>query len=202
MTLAAWATLEPGLTAVFADAAGAPLDNSGFRDGRYRMKSRGNGTRLDWSIVSTRGIGRDEIRIDYDPDATIEGDSYAPPGGSAGDLGGFVETSYGNRTMTLQVVVDTDKGSGREMVETLRARMNLPSYRARVRALGLAVIWAGPAIDVGRGAEDEGGRPPSVWAIELECNATSAVADAPITTIETVRIQARIATDKEPFGPL
>ncbi len=189
MSLAAYATLEPGLNAAFAAITGIPVGACGSRDGKARLAD----LKLDWEIISTKGVGRDELRFEYDPDLEIDGDEYAPPLGEVGDLGGFVETATGNRAIVLQVLIEGARpGQARECAELARNRLGLKQYRAAFSALGLAVAWVGPSIDVGKGAAGVDGRARPIFAFELECNASSAASATPVTTIETIGISATI----------
>lgn len=133
-------------------------------------------------FFSSAGVGRDERRNAYDPDAVIVGDTFSGPGAP---LGGVVQTLTGNRRVTLQIEVECgfQDVTAHFYAEQIRTGLRLPSKLAALNVLGLAVQSIGPSRDLPTSSEN---REISHVVFELTLNAADAMSDTPATTIETI----------------
>jgi hypothetical protein len=154
--------------------AGAPYPEPGSTDEGQ--------VKVDFSIVSEMPWGRDEERTVYDPDAVIEGDTYAGPGAP---LGGVVYSVNGNRELTIEITCDRFNQSqpAFETLQRIRDKLWLPSTRAACTALGIAVSKSSRILRVDA---DLDGRSVSRYILEVTANSMSNASDDPITTIESV----------------
>jgi hypothetical protein len=221
MTTAAWAQLEPALSALFkriATVPGSPVVPAvagalspsvvEARLLKNKLPAPSRPVTLDWYIVSIVGVGKDEIRSEYRPgtfDATeeetpieIPGDVYEPnPDEPDERLGGVVVSQHGQRTWTLELRAESHNQS-QPATETMRAlvdSMRLDSVNAELEAIGLAYTgWSELTDDA---YDDEDGRAVSVYIAQLFFNGSSFREDAPQTTIESAEITTEIHTDGE-----
>ena len=102
----AWPDFQAGFAALLTRLSGVPANVVNARDdgANYTFPagapypepgSTDEGqVKVDFSVVSETPWGRDEERTVYDPDAVIEGDTYAGPGAP---LGGVVYSVNGRR---------------------------------------------------------------------------------------------------------
>lgn len=203
--------LNDGLSALFSDLSGVPVDACGIDDEEFTFPAdddtdagadgdthgTGGPVTLGFTIDGLRALGRDELRGGYDPNATIAGDTYViPPTDPAYDpdnpskkLGGYVYVTSGNRivTITIKIEAHNQKIPAWEYAERLRSKLNLPSARARLYALDLARNVVSNVHNVSY--PDDEGRPVSAYAVELVCNTSTNFADVPVTTIEQVDVR-------------
>lgn len=152
--------------------------------------SQNSGARVTYDIISIVGLGNDEHRYSYDPNAVIAGDLYQPdPNNPSARLGGVITTISGNRIITVQVKVEVF-GAGSDMragaftiIERCRTRLCLPSVNEALNAVRLAVNDIRDA----RTADfrDKNGGLVRCAYFELVLNAADCVVDDPVTTIET-----------------
>jgi hypothetical protein len=194
----AWPALEAGLNTLFARIAtppGMPAPSVvGAEQGQIGIRAPSNPTELSWTVESIRGVGRDELRTEYDADAVIPGDTYEPdPNDPAARLGGVVYSQNGHRVYTIEVRIESNEQSrpasahGRALVSRLR----LPSTQDALNALGLAyVTWDEVTDDT---YDDEHGRAVSAYILSLILNGADVFADDPVTTIETSEITTTLA---------
>lgn len=143
--------------------------------------------KLTYDVISIVGLGNDEARNTYDPDAVIEGDEYEPdPDDPEARLGGVIQSIHGNRLITVQVKCEQQAPNAAgafTYIERVRTRMVLPSVSEALEAKGLAVAdmtAARPASYV-----DNNGRTVAVVYFEIVFNAADSASDDPVTTIET-----------------
>lgn len=205
MTTAAWATLEPALSALFARIATVPgaVPSASGSTGPSVVRARSltgkfpapsNPTTLHWFVAKVERIGRDELRQTYDPDTMIEGDTYQPdPEDPEARLGAVIMSLHGHRRWTLEVRIESPNQS-RPASEHFRAlvdRMRLPSASAELEAVGLAYTGWDEMTDDEFDGDD--GRPVSVYIGRLFFNGSSFAQDAPITTIESAEIEAEVS---------
>jgi len=210
MTTAAWSTLEPALSALFARLStvpGAVPSASGTsgpsvvqsRDVPRQFASPSNPTTLHWYIAQVVPIGRDELRSVYDADTAIVGDTYEPdPEDPEARLGAVLVSLHGQRIYTIEVRIECPNQStpASEHFRALVDRIRLPSAADELEAIGLAYTnWDEIADDEYDG---EDGRPVSVYIGRLVFNGASFAQDAPITTIES----ALVTTTVSPEYPL
>ncbi len=183
------ASLDPraiytGLAVLLADLSGLAL--AGDKDGAFQFKPDDTFAEVRFSITGIVGVGTDENRRDYDPDAVIDGDTFEPDlDDPDARLGGVVESVHGNRRVTITVMVECHRQdrTASLYLERIRDKLALRSSRARLGDLGLALQRILASHDVSYDADH---RPVSAYAFDVICNASSSVADAPITTIEQV----------------
>ncbi len=143
--------------------------------------------KLDYQIVSTIGLGTDELRTVYDEGIEIPGDTYEPdPLDPLARLGGVVYSVHGNRQVRVQIKAETFAPAGGgafAYVERVRTRLMLPTIGDRLEAVGFAVA----ELNDSRPADySENGRIVSVAWFEITFNAADIASDDPVTTIETV----------------
>lgn len=143
--------------------------------------------KIDYSIVSITGLGREEFRRTYDPDVVFPDDTYEPnPDDPTERLGGVIESVHGNRQVRIQIKAECfapTGGGAFAYIERVRTRLFLPSVGDRLEAVGFAIADysdARPADYV------ENGRTVSVAWFEITLNAADQAEDDPTTTIETV----------------
>lgn len=141
--------------------------------------------KVEYMIVSTTGVGTDELRTEYDPDLVIPGDTYQPnPDAPLERLGGLVQSMHGNRLVTVQIKCEcyaSTGGGAFAFVERVRTRLGLPTITDRLEQAGFAVCEDRDA----RPADyEENGRTVSVAWFEVVFNAADRADDDPITTIE------------------
>jgi len=192
--LTTWPTLQAGLTALFATLSGLPAGMGGPNDGKISFPAKDLRGEFEFRIVSNAPVGIDERRRDYDPDAEVPGDEFEVPDAPPGTrLGGFIYSTAGNRKVTIEFRVDCRKVTvgARDFVEAVANKIQLPTARASLRELGLALASVGPVVDA-VGGFDEHGRAVSAYVVEIFCNAAASVADTPITTIEQIEVEAII----------
>jgi hypothetical protein len=163
----------------FTFPAGAPVREDGSTDDGQ--------VSLDFSIVSAVPVGAYEQRETYDEDAEVPGDVYEPdPDDPEARLGGFVQSVNVNEDVTIEVTCDryNQTAPAYATLARIRDRISLPSSRATLAALGIAVRGTGPIRRVD-GAID--GRAVSRYVLELFCNSSSmATEEEYVTTIEHV----------------
>lgn len=140
--------------------------------------------RIDYKIVSVVALGIDELRMVYDPNVAIPGDTYVKPGG--GTLGGKRQYVQGNRQINVQIKAECyapTGGGAFAYVERVRTRLGLPTITDRLEAVGLAIADYGDS----RPADftSEAGRVVSCAWFEVTFNAADIAEDDPTTTIET-----------------
>lgn len=146
-------------------------------------------TELSFKVRTISRVGRDELRTEYDPDAEIDGDAYA---GDDAPLGGVVYEATGQRRLMLEVKVECGQGTvmAWPFVERVRDRIQLPSTRAALDALGVAVARVGVTRDMNF---SNAGRVVSAAVLEVELNAASSETDAPVTTIEDFEAETEVS---------
>jgi hypothetical protein len=188
-----WTTVRPALEALFARLAGVPALATHTRDGGAEEfafpadedeAGAGGPLELTFHLVRVQTLGRDEQRMAYDPDAVIAGDTSGPGGAPA--TGGIVYTVTGPRIVHIEAVIDTwdQLAPAHDYMRRFRDRLTLPSARAELNAVGLALSEAGDIQDAAY--EDEDGRQVSRYSCEFWFNAFSEESDDPITTIDQV----------------
>lgn len=122
-----FATIEPALRALVATATGIEASCCVFENAP-RPIHNGKLALLSW--VSTEAPGGDDLRWDYVADAD--------------PLAEMRPTVAGPRAATLQVSVETQNQTpgltARALAETARARLQWPSARASLAAVGLALV--------------------------------------------------------------
>lgn len=139
---------------------------------------------VDWLAGST--VGQDEH-------VTTDVDAAGVPTDVDADIAAVTETVYGLREATVQVTVWSadqrlDK-SARAALEQLRTRLSWTSSVASLKALGLALVDAGP---ITPGDSPSAGRLYSQASIDLRVAYGVAETDAPIPFIETARATSAI----------
>jgi hypothetical protein len=146
-------------------------------------------TELSFKLRTVARVGRDELRTEYDPEAEIDGDTYA---GDDAPLGGIVYTATGQRRLMLEVKVECGQGTvmAWPFIERVRDRIQLPSSRDALAALGVAVARVGVTRDM---AFSNAARVVSAAVLEIELNAASSEVDAPVTTIEDFEAETDIS---------
>jgi hypothetical protein len=143
--------------------------------------------KMTFELTAVLGLGRDETRKTYDPDAVIAGDTYQPdPLNPSARLGGVVHETGGNRVWLVTIKCEAFWGASAATahyhLERVRTRLNLPSVRSALALLGLARNSIGPSHMADY--DDDSGRRVSVQWFELKLNAADSATDAPVTTIE------------------
>lgn len=142
--------------------------------------------KLDYQIVSSIGLGSDELRMFYDPTVVISGDTYQPnPAVPLARLGGKRQFVHGNRQIRVQIKAETfapTGGGAFAYVERVRTRLMLPTIGSRLEAAGVAVA----DISDTRPSDytSAAGRLVSVATFEITFNAADVAEDDPTTTIE------------------
>jgi hypothetical protein len=140
---------------------------------------------LKFRIVGYQPLGLPEEQSEYDADAVIAGDTYVDPADPETPLGGIVVTVVRPVLLTVSVLIEChlsgDNYTAWPLLETLRAKLGLPSTRAAMHALGVAVSAIGPSRDV---SLDWNGREVSAAQFDLTLQAFATATDEPITTIE------------------
>lgn len=197
-------SIVPQLNAIFATIAGLPA-NTQAEDQSFFFPQVGTGpitdangapvttaansqAKLTWDILGIEGVGWDEWRKVYDPNAVIADDTFTGPGAP---LGGVVYNTGGQRAMRVQVKVECFDQSGghsaHPILERVRTRLNLPTVLDALAAidLGYREISKSTTLDY---TEQDSGRRVSVALFEIVFNASDTDADDPITTIETVDV--------------
>jgi hypothetical protein len=173
-----------GLASLFVDLSGLRL--AGDATGEFEFAPDDQQAEISFEIFGIVGVGTDELRSAYDPDAVIEGDTYEPdPDNPAARLGGFVDTVCGNRRVTITVKVECDFQdiTAHPYLEAIRDKLEFPSSQDRLDLIGLSIA----RISASRNCSYEvDGHAVSSWAFDLICTAGTSVSDAPITTIEVV----------------
>ncbi len=137
-------------------------------------------------IMSVDGLGYDEWRASYDPNARPAGDTYSGPGAP---LGGVVYTLTGQRQVTVQFKFECfdPTGAGAHVfAERTRTRMGLPSVELTLNAAGYAYQDIGPSHTTDY--DDGDGRRVGVTIFEMILNAADFATDDAVTTIETVAL--------------
>lgn len=188
-----WSTVRPALEALFARLSGVPVLATHTRDGgteefAYPADEDEPGTggplSLTFHLVRVDTLGRDAYEVAFDPDAVIAGDTSGPQGAPA--TGGVVYTVTGPRIVHVEAVIETwdQLSPAHDYMRRFRDRITLPSARAELAVVGLALSEAGQVRDAAY--EDEEGRQVSAYSCEFWFNAFSEESDAPITTIDQV----------------
>ncbi len=209
MTTAAWSTLAPALSALFARLATVPgsVPSASGTSGPSVVQSRdvprqfaapSNPTTLHWYIAQIVPIGRDELRSAYDAETQPDGDTYD---GAGAPLGSIIATLHGQRVYTIEVRIECPNQStpASEHFRALVDRIRLPSAADELEAIGLAyTTWDELADDEYDG---EDGRPVSVYIGRLVFNGASFAQDAPITTIESALIATTVTPSYPPAIP-
>ncbi len=163
-----------GLAALVQDLGGLPAEEA---LGSWTLPGTALG-KFKVGITSIVGLGRDELREEYDADTIPAGDTYTP------QLGAIITTATGNRVLTVTVrceMHDAD-ASAWPAIEAVRDKLRLPSSQARLAALGVATQRIGRSLDVSRNWD---GRAVSECLFEWVLNASSGVSEVD-TTIEVV----------------
>lgn len=198
----AWPDFQTGFAALLTRLSGVPTGVANARDDGINYTfpagapypepgSTDEGqVKLDFSIVSERPWGRDELRTEYDPSVHPAGDTYAGPGAP---LGSVIYSANGNREFTIEITCDRFNQSqpAFETIQRIRDKLWLPSARAECAALGIAVSKSGPIMRVDAELD---GRSVSRYVLEVTANSMSNASDAPVTTIETVPVDTSEVT--------
>ncbi len=190
-----WPEIETALSALFSRLSGLPkavvtsaaspipAPAVGSRDGEFKFPSIIKQASVEFSVVSVVPVGVDEYRPRYDPTAVIAGDTSGPGGTPV--TGGVIYELVGNRRWVLEVSVECwDQKTALDYARAIHDRAGLPSSRAELSAVGLALASKGEIQDASY--EDETGRAVGLFLFELTCNGSMFVVDAAVTTIETV----------------
>lgn len=187
-------SLDAGLSALFDRLSGVPGSDPENRSGGYCDDA--TQAQVTFRLTSIAGVAQDELRVEYDPDAVIEGDTYEPnPGNPSERLGGVIYTSSGHRVLTYTVKVEChfQDVTAKLYSERIRTRLRLPSAQRELRALGLSIVSIGLTRDFS--GSSFANREISTALFELVLNAVDAASDEAVTTIE--RAEATI-TGLEP----
>jgi hypothetical protein len=195
--------------AIFATLSGIPVaqgdDQSAFfgqigegtitdKDGHtVRLSASNSQARITWDVLGIEGIGWDEWRKTYDPDAVIPGDTYAGPGAP---LGGIVYETTGNRGLRIQVKVECfDQSNGHSahpLLERVRTGRGLPTICDALAAVGLG--WREISKSTTTDYKDDNGRQVSVALFEIVFNAADSAIDDPVGTLETFDMAVAVGT--------
>lgn len=198
----AWPAFQTGFAALLTRLSGVPAFVANARDDGINYTfpagapypepgSTDEGqVKLDFSIVSERPWGRDEIRTEYDPNTHPAGDTYAGPGAP---LGSVIYSANGNREVVIEITCDRFNQSqpAFETLQRIRDKLWLPSARAECTALGIAISKSGPIMRIDAELD---GRAVSRYVLEVTANSMSNASDAPVTTIETVPVDTSEVT--------
>ncbi len=185
-----------GISALLASLSGLHVGAVGPKDAGYRYPTPGEQARVDFDLISNVGLGLDELRRTYDPDAIIEGDTSGSGGAAA--TGGFIDTVTGDRVQTWQVKVQCGRqdATAHRYAERIRNGLGLPSSRRALRALGLGLQQPiGSTVSV---PFTEGNRVISAVVFEFKTNSTGSATDTPVTTINEVEGLVQANTDADP----
>jgi hypothetical protein len=196
-----WVEIEAGLGTLFARLSGLPKASPasaasplptaavGSRDGEFKFPSVVKQASIDFAVVSVVPVGIDEKRPRFDPAAVIAGDTSGP--GGTPQTGGVVYDVVGNRRWVIEVAIECfDQKKGLDYARAVHDRLSLPSSRAELSALGLALSSTGDMQDASY--EDETGRAVALFVFEITCNGCMVVTDEAITTIETVETEVTV----------
>lgn len=175
------ATIADGLAALIDRLTG--LTNTGADGGDTVFPDDEHQAIASFRLTSAVGVGRDELRRDYDPDAVIEGDTSGPGGTPA--TGGVVVTSGGPRVLTYTITIECGRQdiTAAYFLEKLRTGLGLPSARRELNAIGCGYSEFRTLRDT---TASFANREISYAVGELILNAADTAGDAPVTTVKHV----------------
>jgi len=150
-----WETVRPGLLSLICDLAGLQVD---FQDKRRSFTDPKQQARIFLVVRSEEAIGIDDRRIV---------DSGKPKPEPA-----ITFTQNGHRRVNLDVRVESfrhdDDRFAFNAISAIRTGLNFPSALARLRAINIAIIRKGAAVDVPNIINDQ--RITSVAVLDLQLN--------------------------------
>jgi hypothetical protein len=207
-----WMQLEPALKTLFkrlsnlpvtsAPSAAAGIKAIGGKQSDVKLPAGSQQADVEFAIISDVPVGQAELRSRYDEDIPYPGDTYViPPTDPDYDeddpekkLGTFIDEVNQNQQVTIQVTVSCgfQKTHAYDYANAMRNRLHLPSARAELRTMGLALAGVGKVL--GPLPElDPNFRDVGKYAFEMVCNGMTYAIDAPVTTIETADIETEVA---------
>ncbi len=179
-------TIHAGLRSLLNDLSGVATTAQGEEQFQFFVDSA-SGLKITFNLISCVEFGIDEVRGGYDEDVKIPGDTYAPEGGSVGDLGAIVTTVCGPRQLTYSIKVEchnqADNAGAFTTTERIRSRLRFPTSRARLNELGVGIArMTGTRVM----SLTQDSAIITIGQFDLILNAASVETDEPVTTIETV----------------
>jgi hypothetical protein len=179
-----------GLRVIFDRLAGTAQPTANSPDQPWSAPDFGTFASVSFKITLVRTHGRDEVRMTYDPDLPVAGDTYQPdPEDPDARLGAFAVEVVGQRTINVSVRVERDDNSddatALPIAEGIRAGLKLPSVLSSLQDLGLGISRISDLRDLSYTGSDD--RVTSVGQFDLLLTASSSIVDGePVTTIEVV----------------
>jgi hypothetical protein len=201
-----WTQLESALETLFIRLSNLPVTNApsaaagikvaGSTDGQLLLPSDVQQADIEFAVISDVGYGMPELRMRYDEDVLVPGDTYEPdPEDPEARLGAIICEVNENRQAVFQVSVSCafQETNAYDYARAIALRLPLPSARDELRALGLALVdvssVAGPIPQL-----DPNHRAVGKYAFEMTCNYMGYAIDAPQTTIETADVTVDATT--------
>jgi hypothetical protein len=201
-----WPQLEAGLEALCIRLSNLPVTDvpsaasgikvAGSSQGQLLLPSDVQQADIEFAVISDIGYGMPELRMRYDADVPVPGDTYEPdPEDPEARLGAVIAEVNENRQVVLQVSVSSafQETNAYDYARAIALRLPLPSAREELVALGLALVDVGPV--AGPIPQlDPNFRAVGKYAFEVTCNYMGYAIDIPQTTIETADVTVAATT--------
>lgn len=138
-----WSTILPGIQSLLVQLTGLRPGNVGAADdGGQKFTSTVKKGQLSFKVISTRGIGKDESRLEFDEDDEV-----------------LRETICGNREFTLQLMFDgydhKPTRNAEHYLERIYTKLARQTSKDALRALGVAWSDCKPYVNLSASTSDD-----------------------------------------------